>query len=185
MNALTAVTQLLAAASAPWKLRPNALTNDDVGDLHYLIHDKDHISDVDSRLPALDKALKSWSQDAPTLYRGIYQPEIEALSKGAYVSRRYMSMSEDVKIAKLFASATRRVGVTPTILKLERARGFAYWQWMVDQTFEMDKSEDPTYLRKAAKKEKEWILPRGVRFAEMGRKKIDGGSFVLVTVKPQ
>ena len=88
-----------------------------------------------------------------------------------------MSMSEDFAIAKSFG---RRTGV---VLQLVNGRGFAYWRWVVDLTRSMHEAEDPEFIREVASKEKEWLMPRGVKFSEEGRKTVSG--VTLETVSPK
>jgi hypothetical protein len=126
--------------------------------LTYMIHDKGHVINAGVRNPALDVVIHKHQQRSPTLYRGMYEKDVETLASNEPF-KKYLSASENLATAERFG--TRVIRINPNF-------AFCYWKWVVNHytamkrnNFKMFRDVDGEFLIKSAKKEKEWIFAFG------------------------
>lgn len=156
------------------------LTDYEISTLNYLIHDKAQVTNSIGRtVPAIEKALRLYSEKAPDLFRGVYPEEKGFLltykdieSGKAFSMDRYTSFSEKKEFALLFTTATN------IMISVKNATGFCYWKYFVS-SLEKLRNEDPQsfdaedgdYLIGAAEEESEWILPMNAKYKLLNIKK--------------
>ena len=147
------------------------LNYDDKETLYYLYHDKEGIlpDDFTGKLEGLEKAIKNYSETAPSLYRGLYPQEVESIGKlevGRIFSfNRYTSFSERLKVGLSFGEGTRYA------IYLKNGKGFNYWKFITEDMNKI-KKEDPQefedvdgeYIIQSMNQEKEWIFAREAKY---------------------
>ena len=141
------------------------LSEADVEELLYLVHDKDHVGGSRADLRGLNNALRTLSTSAPVVYRGITSEELRHIrdSQNSFVPKGYTSATEDLTVAKKFADSYK----TKTVLVMEGFRGFCYWRWLRDWFLDLKRededeydSSDGDFMIESAKEESEWIFSR-------------------------
>jgi hypothetical protein len=147
------------------------LNYDDKETLYYLYHDKESIlpDDFKGKLRGIEKALKNYSEVAPSLYRGLYPQEVEAIGElevgKVFSLKRYTSFSERLKIGLSFGEGTRYV------IYLKNGIGFNYWKFITEDLTKI-KNEDPEefenvdggYILEFVNEEKEWIFSKEAKY---------------------
>jgi hypothetical protein len=137
-------------------------------DLALFVHDKNHTRRrYKDRNKALDKALASFSETSPDLWRGVYPEEENQLVVGKVFSPMgYLSMTENRKIAEKFAHRTKK------IMHSKGITAFPYWKFNIEhiqlplkkkdeKAFELN---DGQYMIDSLKEEAEWIVGHDAKF---------------------
>ena len=136
--------------------------------LFYLIHDKSHVMNNDSKHPLMEKALHECKGNvfAKPLYRGLYTETLEDFAVGQdHIFERYQSFSEHEGIAKKFSKKGLVLKSTGS------ANGLNYGEFLVDSYQDLKKTdpksyhaEDGDYMIESAEEEAEHIFPIGTKF---------------------
>ena len=139
-------------------------SEDDVEELSYLLHDKDHTALNNN--PAIEKAFRLYGETTTMpLYRGVYKVEAQILQSqnigDTFQLGRVTSFSENKNIAQGFASQGIMIEVVPG------AEGcFNLMAFHVDflNKIEAESPEsfdmiDGDYQREESRREAEWLFP--------------------------
>ena len=137
-----------------------AITKDDEATLLYLVHDKSYISKRGEKLPALDRAFRYLSEDGVSLWRGLYEQEVNEISKllkfglGArWTLSHYTSLTE-------FRCVAEKFGNTKSLLHIKSIRGFPLCKWAIDyhQKLKNAKIGNGSEFIETCEKNAEWLL---------------------------
>ena len=161
-------------------------SEDDVEELSYLLHDKDH-TDLNNN-PAIAKAFRLYGETTTMpLYRGVYKVEAQILQSqnigDTFQLGRVTSFSENKNIAQGFASQGVMIEVVPG------AKGcFNLMAFHVDflnkveaespESFDMI---DGDYQREESRREAEWLFPADTIYELLDTS--EEGGFMVYKVK--
>lgn len=153
-------------------------TEDELIDIALLVHDKAHVMPTyNHRDPSLEKAIKHFSEKSPSLWRGVYPPELKRLVVGeTFPISAYMSMSENERIARAFGKNTK------TLIHVKGINAFPYWSWNIEHLQMTSKAQDPEawvnndgdHSVSTLKKEAEWIVGHDVKLKVVSSREDDG-----------
>lgn len=129
--------------------------------LAYLVHSKDHVLNQGQKHPLLEEVLKKrLSVCRVTLYRGCSDAEFALYNSGKPIPY-YTSFSESRAIAARFGK---------NLITIKHGKGFNYWDYLVKDLNELRvldpdgyESIDGDFLIETVLKEREWILPFGLK----------------------
>lgn len=158
------------------------ITPEEMETLGFLLHDKAHIAHPDS-IREVESVISKYSEPAPTLWRGLrgqsedsrneltksHKGELhyEFLEGKTFTVPYILSFSEDPEVAKGWSHAEEGY----TVMRLDGAEGFSYWEYDVQALKEL-KERDPDeyesyggdFLIEGHEEEKEWLIKGGTEF---------------------